>query len=493
MKLAIKLYLIFSVVLFVTTIFYGYFTYNREMKYFETDMKNDAQILGNAVASQISSSLQAGNYKKALELINEANQGERKMVMRMVWLEETADTVFRPHITRLRLSNFLTIGINNFQEKNDKGEKFLYTYIPLKTDSTHKSALEVAEPYSFLKEYSHTSMQHLMFNILFILVINLILTGIAGFFILGRRIQKLSDFAYAIGEGNLNRTLTSRGKDEISSLENSMNIMCGQLKIAKEKLNREMDARIAAVEQLRHTERLALLGRISSGFAHELGTPLNVVGGRAKLIAKENPTNDEMVSSAQIIVEQAKRMTNIIQQMLNFARRKKPNKTTVDIAELIKETVGLVNAVARQQNVSFKLPDKSLKNLVVIADSAQIQQVLMNILMNGIQSMPGGGIIELEVGLEKTETSGIADDLTNTFIVVRIKDNGIGISEKDMENIFEPFYTTKPAGKGTGLGLSIAAEIIRDHSGRLTVESEPGKGSCFSVYLPTGDTACAER
>jgi signal transduction histidine kinase len=301
----------------------------------------------------------------------------------------------------------------------------------------------------------------------------------------GQRMQQLVHFARQLGQGQLDNRLCLEGDDEIADLCLEMNQMAEQLQEAKQHLLAENEARIATVEQLRHTERLVTLGKLSSGLAHELGTPLNVISGRARLIENEDMEHDEVVENAAIICQQTERVTRIIRQMLDYARRTSPQRTKVNLRELIEQVVVILQHSARKQAVEIVVSGLLEKPPEIFIDYGQIQQVITNLLMNGLQAMPQGGRLEirLAVGVYSPPAAGHYKPMP--CAVIMVLDNGPGLEDEVMERAFEPFYTTKGVGQGTGLGPSIVREIVVEHGGWITAANiEGGTGACFAVYLP---------
>jgi signal transduction histidine kinase len=290
--------------------------------------------------------------------------------------------------------------------------------------------------------------------------------------------------ARMVGEGDLDaRTSVGKRGDELADLAKSLNQMAEQLKSSQQRLQEETAKRIQTIEQLNRAERLATVGKLASGLAHELGTPLNVVSGRAKMIASGNLEHTEVASSASVIKEQSERMTGIIRQLLDFARGRTPQKGSERIADVVAKTVDTLRPIAEQSgvNLAFHPPDVEISALI---DREQVSQALTNLIVNAIHAMPNGGDIDLTLARE--ESAPPADVVTSSDEVasISVRDHGVGIKEEDIERVFTPFFSTKGVGKGTGLGLSIAHGVVKEHGGWITVESEVGRGSCFTIYLP---------
>jgi two-component system, NtrC family, sensor kinase len=262
-----------------------------------------------------------------------------------------------------------------------------------------------------------------------------------------------------------------------------MNLMCDELARARETVAAETAGRIAALEQLRHADRLATVGKLSSGIAHELGTPLNVVSGRAKMIASGETAGPETAENARIIVSQAERMTKIIRQLLDFARRRQPQKEPTDLHAIVRQTLSLMRTIADKHKVSLETAGDAVPALAEV-DGGQIQQALANLVLNGIQAMPHGGRLTVGLGLERTRPPADHGGPEADYLRLWVRDEGEGIEPEVLERVFEPFFTTKQVGEGTGLGLSVCYGIVREHGGWLAAESRPGEGSRFSIHLP---------
>ena len=304
-------------------------------------------------------------------------------------------------------------------------------------------------------------------------------------------LERLIEKTRRVGTGDLAGPLEISCGDEFSELATALNQMCAQLSGAREQLSRTTEARIAALEQLRHAGRLTAVGRLAAGTAHELGTPMNVVSVRAELIIEESPS-DDAVASAKIIKAQVDKMAGIIRQLLDFARRRLPRKERADLSRLTEQAIQLLDARAKSRQIEIKF--FSSGPLPSEVDPGQIQQVLTNLLVNAIQAMPNGGTIDVRLdpcGNQQRTAAGDAGrgDGRGEFARIDVRDMGVGISPDYLGQIFDPFFTTKEVGEGTGMGLSIAYGIVQDHGGWIDVESIVGQGSRFSIFLPLADDA----
>ncbi len=243
-------------------------------------------------------------------------------------------------------------------------------------------------------------------------------------------------------------------------------------------LEHEQQLRKASIDQLRHAERLNTLGKLASGVAHELGTPLNVISGRAELIEGGGVNAKE---SARVIFQQAERMTLIIRQLLDFARTSGTDKATLPLRQLCEETVALLSPLARKAGVELLV---SGENVETPLNRAEIQQVLSNLITNAVHAMKTGGEIQIIVSRENIPSAGADGHQPGNYAVISVHDEGTGIPLAVLPKIFDPFFTTKDVGEGTGLGLSVSHGIVRDHGGWVRVKSELGVGTTFFVHLP---------
>ena len=249
-------------------------------------------------------------------------------------------------------------------------------------------------------------------------------------------------------------------------------------------LTQETHARQATVEQLRHRDRLALVGQVASGIAHEVGTPLNVIAGRARLITEEDTTLDEARMHAHSVLEQSERVATTIRQLLDFARRRGPQHAHVDLHDLAHRVLDLLRPLAAKRQVKFAFaPWKEPPTASV--DATQIEQALSNLIMNAVHAIPERGVVKVsvEVVSRKAPDAPLLEQASD-YVAICVEDNGVGIAPENLSRIFDPFFTTQRAGEGTGLGLSITHEIVSDHHGWIEVESVQWHGSRFTVYLP---------
>ena len=225
----------------------------------------------------------------------------------------------------------------------------------------------------------------------------------------------------------------------------------------------------------RVAEELASVGALVAGLAHEIGTPMGVIQGHAKLL-EPAVSGESALWRLRTIQEQIARISRIIQTLLNLARPRRSRRQPVALGPLIETTLSFLSEKLERRRVRVRTQLGPAP--AVPGDPERLQQLLLNLFLNAIDAMPDGG--ELSVALAAHESGGAT---------IRVRDSGVGISGQDLPRIFEPFFTTKAAGEGSGLGLMVVREIVQDHGGTIEVESQPGQGASFCIALPAAAPA----
>lgn len=242
-----------------------------------------------------------------------------------------------------------------------------------------------------------------------------------------------------------------------------------------EELEERIEAQRLAEERLVRSARLAAVGEMAAGIAHELNNPLTTVTGFAELVLDELPEDFQARQDMDLVLKEARRARDVVRRLLDFSRQDEILRTWVDINEIISNVLALVHHLARTSGVDIRVQLwDDLPRIRV--DRNQMQQVLLNLVHNALQAMPEGGNLAVGTAVEKREGMG--------WITIEVRDEGVGIEEENLGHIFEPFFTTKPLGSGTGLGLSVSYGIVSEHGGFIEVESAKGEGSSFTVWLP---------
>jgi signal transduction histidine kinase len=309
--------------------------------------------------------------------------------------------------------------------------------------------------------------------------------------ILVRRVDLLSSTMRAVETGNYEVSVAgpAQGGDELAYLSRGFNRMLAQIRgfnaelrgkiedataeltrknRALEELNELL---VAARRDLTAQERLAALGQLAGTIAHELGNPLNAVSGHVQLLARRTDLPEPARAQVQIANAEVQRMAEIIRRFLDQTRGFKPSTETVEMQPLVDEALDLT--LGTEARAKIQVQREVLDGASVVrTDPGLVRHLLTNLVANAVDAMPNGGKLEVQARRDGPE------------VVLRVADTGTGMGPEVKRRIFEPFFTTKEAGMGTGLGLAICKEIARALRGRIDVESEPGRGSTFTVRFP---------
>jgi len=298
-----------------------------------------------------------------------------------------------------------------------------------------------------------------------------------------RPVDKLLAHTRLLSQGELSLQIEDVERDEMGELEEAFNDMTSNLRLAQQELKNLASSLEVKVEertrqiqhiqsQLVRSEKLASLGELVAGIAHEINNPLTGIMVFASL-ALENPRlPPELLPDVETIFRETQRCAGIVQGLLEFSRETTPEKRQESVNNILEKTLRLLENQAGFLNIAIhRCFDQELPKILV--DANQLNQVFINIILNAAQAMSSGG--------ELTLTTGLDEERKQLF--VRVQDTGCGIPEENLKRIFDPFFTTKDLG-GTGLGLSVSYGIIENHGGTIEVESEVGKGTTFVVWLP---------
>ncbi len=427
-----------------------------------------------------------------LRVVRKVNQGqEHELRVRWVWFDARPGDPFFPSVSAERLTT-VTIQQHLAVEALDPdGGPQLDIYWPVALGARRRGGLEFAHAMTELQDNQREIVRRSALLIGGMALLSGLLAAALGIRLVGRPLRALMEKTRLISAGNLQGPIHLGTHDELADLGESLNLMCQQLAQSQGKIREETATRIAAMEQLRHADRLKTVGRMASGIAHELGTPLSVVAGRAGLIGSGKLSADEVGQSAAAIKAEADKMTKIIRQLLDFARANTPRKAAVDLRQVARQTVDLLRPLAEKRNVELRLAagDPAVAEI----DAGQIQQVLTNLLVNAVEAMPGGGKADITIRSQAACPPEGGDARPSHYYAVEVRDEGVGIAEQHLWRLFEPFFTTKEVGEGTGLGLSIAYGIVQEHGGWIERQQPAGSGELVCRFFARGSQAVKPR
>jgi signal transduction histidine kinase len=304
-------------------------------------------------------------------------------------------------------------------------------------------------------------------------ILTLLLMAIVGPLLHNRLIDKplkgLMKAMEEVQEGDLSTRIEIKSKDDLGMMGERFNSMVNRLQTAEETAEKYHHA------QIERAERLASLGVLASGIAHEIRSPLAGISGALQVLIDDFPPQDTKRETLERVEKEVERLNKNLASILAYVRPSPPQLIPSNIHEILEQVLFLAEAATPKNNIHIK-KDFMFDLPPALLDPQQIQQVFFNIVLNAMQAMePQGGTLIISTNQE--------EEKREKWVSVRIQDNGGGIPPENLENIFSPFFTTKRK-KGTGLGLSISQRIVNQHGGGITVENDPGTGAAFIIRLP---------
>lgn len=450
-----------------------------EQRLLEEDMRDRHHAVGVVVREQVQRSWARDGEYAAIALL--ANQTHTNPTMRWRLIDvHDADTPLPATLA----------AHPQWVERVKRGEEVLWqkidapdsseltwaSYLPLDVPGEPRRALECVEQAKTQDTRLQDEMTRALWVGATVLLCSLVLSLVLGYFLVGRPVSALLDRFEQVKAGDLSPLKPSKRTDELGHLETAFEELVSHLHTTRQELEREQEARSRVTAQLRQTDRLRAIGTLAAGIAHELGTPLHVIDGRANMIRSAPDEPAKVERHAGIVIEQCARVQATMHQLLNLSRREPNNARLVSLANLCRRVVALLDPHAQQRGVDLDFRDDSEGATDLWGDPILLEQALINVVENAIDATASqrSVIVSIETG-------------TNRESCVYVRDSGPGFSDEVSEQAFDPFFTTKEIGAGTGLGLPIAHEIVTEHGGRLEIVDDPesrGQGACVAFFFP---------
>lgn len=358
-----------------------------------------------------------------------------------------------------------------------EGERMYSVVRALREDGVVVGAFEVAQPLAFVEiEKRRTRERYILSALLLVVLLTILILWLVRSQV-GAPLERLVTGVRALGSGELAyRIDRDVGPGELAVLASEFNQMADRLEGARMRLEQEAEERLALERRLRETEKMAALGTLAAGLAHEIAAPLHVIRGRAEMMLKRVPAAEQRERNLRIINDQIGRITLIVRNLLDYARRREPRLGHVPVGRLLDDILEFLHAELAGEDV--RVVRSGAGDAVVHGDSDLLHQVFINLLLNAVQALrsrPDTRRVRIHVEADARQ------------VIVEIEDNAGGIEESMIDLIFNPFVTTKTAESGTGLGLAVARSIIEEHGGTIEAfnrERDDERGAVFRVALP---------
>ncbi len=480
MRTGTKLILFLTVAVGVVMTLGGYYILRQREAILESAVRNELRAHAATLKIALEDAYRNGRTSDVQRLINRLSEDPK--IYSVTLFDETgrsvmssnplaADEVRNPPQAQLVIATSQTAEI-------DSNEDLVSLIIPIRIGESRRGAFEITQPRSFIRADFARARRDIAFVALALFAaIVLVVLAVMRRSLL-KPINELLGGAIAIGRGDLEyRVIVPESGGELAQLAGEFNRMADSLAEQRRAALRDAEERLALEHELRHKERLASVGRLAAGIAHEMGAPLNVIKGRVEILQQRPDMPEEKQDrNLNIINAQADGIARIVRQLLTLARPFKLRRVGVDAAQLISEMRELIEPEATKAGVRIEVAAN--EQVWIDGDRDLLHQVLLNICLNGLQAMEKGGSLLIEI-LHEVK---IRND--RQFVALRITDTGAGISPDNMNNIFDPFFTTKDVGQGSGLGLAVSHRIVEEHNGWIEVENRQAGGAVFTVYLP---------
>jgi signal transduction histidine kinase len=493
MKVGTKLSLSLAFPIVVVMGLFAYFDERRGQELLREELAREGRAIARTAQIAVEDYLRDGKLEEVRDLVERTTGYERVLGMRVFEpggsiLMQSAILEASPftHVDALREALTMRHAV---ETRRLIGDEPVVTFImPLDgRDGPPLGAVQVLQLESFMDDgvkaarnftLTLTTVMILATGAILLIVTRLTVT---------RSVHDLVRSFREVGSGDLSARVPDRRRsDEFEHIAQEFNKMCERLEEAQQAFVEEQEMRRNTEAELRDAEKLASLGRVAAGLAHEIGTPLNVISGRAESLERELTGSEPAIRSLRIITGQIDRISRIVRGFLDFARARHPRLAPTDVSAVLRKVIELMEQQSGEAGVRVVLetPDEPA---TIRADAEQLYQVFLNLMTNAIDAMPDGG--RLRIRLERCHGGNGSDPGAQGTLQVIIEDSGQGIPPEELRHVFEPFYTTKKVGKGTGLGLAVSYGIVGGHGGTIEVESEVGRGSRFTVSLPANRTA----
>lgn len=501
MRIATKLTLFLLLAMATVMAAFGYLRARQERQRLITEVQQEVLVLANALKLSVEHALRDRKPRDIQELLNEMVREPHPVDRIRIFdrnLEDTigamTDVAATTLVPQADLRQVLTGGETLTRYLDVPGRPAVYAILPLRARrGTIIGVLEVVRVATRVQRQIQDATwdQGLRLGLLGLTIALVIWLTVR--ISIRRPVGQLVRTALAIGHGDLSRRLTLRRRDEIGQLASAFNRMAESLQAARARGAAEARARLELERQVQQAEKLAAVGRLASEVAHEIGTPLNIVSGRAEVIQKGLPPDHPLARHVATILRQIERISGIIRQLLEYARPRRPALRPVAAGPILARTAELLDPVARQRQVTVRVevPDRLPP---LLADSDQLQQVLLNLMTNALDATPSGGQVRLAVSQMLAATEDARPRIERgqpeePFLTLLVADTGRGIRRDRLDQIFEPFFSTKERRGGTGLGLPIVEDIVRAHRGAIQVQSAEGLGTTVCLRWPTASPA----
>lgn len=474
---------------------FGYHLISVERQQYRAAVEREVRLLGRSLQVSIENALRDGQLPDVIEVLEQVQRVDPTVDVALYGRDgEVKATTGSggPFTTSLRvLARRVLVTRETVLRLEDPGPPLRALFAtPLLTDQdVLLGVMVLARPLADMEADIALTSREIALTAALLVALSVLITFLLGRAYIHRPLRRLARAMRVVRGGDLEAALAAERADEIGHVANEFNAMVADLRDTRRRLDAETEARRRLERGLRDVEKLAAIGQLAAGLAHEIGSPLQVLTSRARGLRGCAERPEEVQRIAGILAGQTERITRIVQQLLTFARRRPPCIDDVDLRPTVGAILDLLELEARRQEVTLDFTaDRDVP--VVRADADQIQQVTFNLVRNALAASGPGGRVCIDLQRATHHPLGLPAPVPAVRLV--IEDTGRGIPEALQGRLFEPFFTTRGEEGGTGLGLAVVRSIVEFHHGTITFRSSSA-GTRFDVVLPVAGPAALLR
>ena len=500
MRIATKLTILLLLAVSLVVAGFGYIGMHQERDRLVEEVQQEAVALTNAVRLAVEHAIRDKRPEDVQELLTEIVRHPSPVDRIRIYnnrLEETgsasADAAAAAVISRADVETTVGQRVATVRYVDSPPRPVVYVLVPLTNpEGGVIGALAVVQATTRIERQVREVMRELVVRLSLLSLTIFLVIWFTVRVSIRRPLRALVRATLALGRGQLTERIALRRRDEIGQLASAFNRMAAELQVAQARTHTEAEGRLDAERRLQQAQKLAALGRLASEVAHEIGTPLSIISGRAEVIQKKLPPDHPLARDAGTVLRQVERISGILRQLLDYARPRRLTRDPLPVEPVFHRVVELLDPIASRRQVRLvaqapgALPP-------ILADADRLQQVLLNLVTNALDATPAGGQVRLRAGnADSGPTPAPADGrlrisrgrTPQPCVTIRLDDTGCGIPPERLEKIFEPFFSTKERAGGTGLGMAIVEDIVRAHGAAIEIESAEGRGTTIWLRWP---------
>lgn len=501
--LTTRLVILLMLALMIITGAYDYTRLVRERSRFVEQTREDQRIFAETLALAVRQNLRRGRTTEELEeLLNEIVTRPGFIAVTIfgpagkVVAQNVASGAASPTVDKTVRETLATEEAVSALVTTDSGQMLRYVQ-PFRWPGGQAGAIEVQQTLEEVdRKFRHEIRERVVSRLGLLVAFVLSIVALTRWSI-ARPIRAVIQGARAVGRGDLTQQVQLGRRDEIGQLADEFNRMASNLQAARQEIFRQAEERLRLEQEVQQVQRLAAVGMLATEVAHEIGTPLNIISGRTEMLDRVIPRDHPERRHLDVVLKQTERISGIIRSLLDYARPQRPMLRQEELLPILARVADLLLGRCRAKQVRIQL-DLPVGLPPILGDADRLQQLFLNLLVNALDASPAAGTIRVTTGpdpvLPDEDRIGIVrGKAEGPCLAIHIVDRGKGIPPEQLDQIFQPFFSTKRRGQGTGMGLPIVEEIVRAHRGEIEILSIPENGTEAIVRLPFASSIAVGR